>query len=210
MRKILGPQVHAKVVVFLRKSFYPLETWLMSCFYNGDCPYRSGSNTNIEGTNNATKHSDLGLNRTMKSAVATKRLSDQTEERTLDLQLAASADYYNTHITETAPSGVLNRVADSMVLDNQRRSHEYVSYRYDERKWVVFHSSIKAIEDKRGCFIVEEWLGFESLIAQMNDFIKSNINEATAGDPYRELGKHWYWEYDGMGGAKPMLYKNRQ
>jgi|GEM_PF-3811904 len=39
-----------------------------------------------------------------------------------------------------------------------------------------------------------EWLGFESLIKEMNAHIEELVSNST-DDPYHRLAKEWAWEY---------------
>ena len=55
--------------------------------------------------------------------------------------------------------------------------------------------SIKRIQKKKGCFLVEEWEGLDTLIVIMNEFIEKVLENNLSDDPYFVLGKHWLWEY---------------
>ena len=54
--------------------------------------------------------------------------------------------------------------------------------------------SIKQIQNKRGCFLVEEWEGLDLLIAKMNKFIKKVLEKNPSDDPNFVLSKYWLWE----------------
>jgi hypothetical protein len=58
--------------------------------------------------------------------------------------------------------------------------------------------SIKRIEDKKGCFIVDQWEGLQHLISQMNVFVGKVTDQNNTDDPYLILSRHWLWEYEGM------------
>jgi hypothetical protein len=55
-------------------------------------------------------------------------------------------------------------------------------------------ASIKRIENKRHCFLIEQYAGKADLIARLDDFIVEKT-KGCAGDPYRVLARLWRWEY---------------
>lgn len=58
--------------------------------------------------------------------------------------------------------------------------------------------SMAAIENKRGCFLIDQWTGIAGLLKQLNDFIDRELSSSVVCDPYESLAKHWLWEYEGM------------
>lgn len=61
--------------------------------------------------------------------------------------------------------------------------------------------SIKRIENKRHCFLVEQYAGVPDLIVRLNSFIAGKTKGCT-GDPYRVLARLWrheYGKYDARG-----------
>jgi hypothetical protein len=55
--------------------------------------------------------------------------------------------------------------------------------------------SIKQIQNKKGCFVIDEWEGLDPLVAEMNEFIRMVLDENQSDDPYFVLSKYWLWEY---------------
>ena len=55
-------------------------------------------------------------------------------------------------------------------------------------------ASIKRIENKRHCFLLERYAGKEDLIARLDDFILEKTS-GWAGNPYRVLAGLWCSEY---------------
>lgn len=55
-------------------------------------------------------------------------------------------------------------------------------------------ASIKRMENKRWCFLIDEYAGEADLIRQLDQFIAEKLRGCT-GDPFRVLGKLWWWEY---------------
>jgi hypothetical protein len=70
----------------------------------------------------------------------------------------------------------------------------------DERGSVLFQlhicttASMKRIENKRHCFVIEHFAGKTDLIAGLDDFIAEKTRGCT-GDPYRILAGLWLYEY---------------
>ncbi len=54
--------------------------------------------------------------------------------------------------------------------------------------------SISTLEKKQNIYMTFEWLGFESLIKEMNAHIEELVSNST-DDPYHRLAKEWAWEY---------------
>jgi hypothetical protein len=58
--------------------------------------------------------------------------------------------------------------------------------------------SIKRIQNKKGCFMVDQWEGLPRLVSQMNEFISEVTDKPSPDDPYVLLSRHWLWEYERM------------
>ncbi len=54
--------------------------------------------------------------------------------------------------------------------------------------------ALKYQDDKRNVFLIEEYVGIDKLVEELNDFI-ARIEEEAIGDPVHELATHWLWEY---------------
>ena len=65
--------------------------------------------------------------------------------------------------------------------------------------WYQIHictpKSIKSFDSKRHVFMVDQWLGLDNLVSQLNDFIKSKLDSNFKDDPYLHLSNFWQWEY---------------
>ena len=55
-------------------------------------------------------------------------------------------------------------------------------------------ASMKRIENKRDCFMLQEWVGVPDLIERLDAFISEKTKGCT-GDPYRVLARFWRSEY---------------
>ena len=55
-------------------------------------------------------------------------------------------------------------------------------------------ATISRIENKRHCFLIDEYLDRKILTDQLDRFI-AETTQFVSGDPYRELGRFWLWEY---------------
>lgn len=55
-------------------------------------------------------------------------------------------------------------------------------------------ASIRRIENKRHCFLIEHYTGKADLITRLNAFIAEKTNGRTE-DPYWVLSRLWRWEY---------------
>jgi hypothetical protein len=70
----------------------------------------------------------------------------------------------------------------------------------DERGGVLFQlhictaESMKRIENKRYCFVIDQFVGKTDLIACLDSFIAEKTKGCT-GDPYWALAKFWRCEY---------------
>jgi len=70
----------------------------------------------------------------------------------------------------------------------------------DEKCSVLFQihictpASIERLENKRHCFLIEEYAGKADLTARLDGFITKKIKGCT-GDPYRVLARLWRSEY---------------
>ena len=70
----------------------------------------------------------------------------------------------------------------------------------DERGSVLFQihicsaASMKRIENKRHCFVIEQFSGMTDLVARLDAFIAEKTRGCT-GDPYRVLARLWRYEY---------------
>lgn len=59
---------------------------------------------------------------------------------------------------------------------------------------VCTHTAVTRLDDKRHCFLIDEYLGLQSLVDRLDKFISQTVH-SIPGDPYRELGRVWLWEY---------------
>jgi Immunity protein 8 len=70
----------------------------------------------------------------------------------------------------------------------------------DERGGVLFQlhictaASMKRIENKRHCFVIEQFAGKTDLIARLDSFIAEKTKGCTS-DPFFVLAKFWRYEY---------------
>ena len=55
-------------------------------------------------------------------------------------------------------------------------------------------ASIKRVENKRQCFVIDQFAGVPDLIARLNSFIAEKTKCYT-GDPYWLLARLWRYEY---------------
>ena len=55
-------------------------------------------------------------------------------------------------------------------------------------------ASIKRIENKRHCFLIERYAGVADLIGRLDGFISEKTKSCT-GDPYWALARLWRYEY---------------
>lgn len=59
---------------------------------------------------------------------------------------------------------------------------------------VCTHTAAARLQSKTYCFFIEEYLGPQRLIDQLDKFIAERTR-SVSGDPYWELGRIWRWEY---------------
>ena len=55
-------------------------------------------------------------------------------------------------------------------------------------------TSIKGQDKKRNLFMIDEYVGTEQLIRELDDFVQ-RVEKGTTGDPMHALARHWAWEY---------------
>jgi hypothetical protein len=55
-------------------------------------------------------------------------------------------------------------------------------------------AAMRRIDDKRHCFVIDEYPGVAKLIAHLDEFIDEKTKGCT-GDPYRLLAQVWRHEY---------------
>ncbi|QDV48019.1 Imm8 family immunity protein [Gimesia fumaroli] len=59
-------------------------------------------------------------------------------------------------------------------------------------------SMISQLVSKQHLFVLDEWVSLEQTISKLNQFIRETLTHNLKPDPYRLLGEHWFWEYEGM------------
>lgn len=70
----------------------------------------------------------------------------------------------------------------------------------DDRGGLLFQihictsAAMKRVENKRHCFVIEQFAGKADLIARLDAFIEEKT-KGCAGDPYRVLAALWRYEY---------------
>jgi len=127
-----------RILDFLRNHVFPHEQHYARCFFLHVRAFDAWTNTPHEGTNCGLKYCENRVLPTMSQAVSTKVMTDQDAERAKRKAAAVSASFHKTQLySDTETGGEVQKVAESMLVEEMREATKYISIRIDERTWLV-------------------------------------------------------------------------
>lgn len=142
-----------EILEFLRNFVFPHEQLFARCHYLHIRAFDAYSNSCLEGTNYAVKYSTNAVRPCMSQAKATKVMVNQDEVRDAIVQKSVcdgliKKPLYTTSIT----SKFIRRVAESMFQQQSDEAENYVSYRVQDKKWLVLRSTEREVGGVLPCF----------------------------------------------------------
>ena len=150
--KLIGEQYSTNIITFLRNYVFPHEDYFASYHYHKVRCFHEHSNTPLEGTNNAVKHSTFGVKGNMSMSESSVNIVQQDNDKLKAKRMHLHAELHKHRLCDLDDEGGrgISKEAFGQLMQEVKSLEDYASLRTSRTTWNIIRSVDRLLtENKR-------------------------------------------------------------